>query len=1068
MPSGISRRHTDSTYRLGLDMGSGSIGWAAVLESDREPTQILAMGVRRFEAGVQGDIEQGKDESRATARREARGPRRLTWRRQYRLRKLFRLLQTMDLLPPSRDDSHDERHRVLAEFDRQFRQSPQCRDPQAAHCMLPYLLRARALDQKLSRHELGRAVYHLAQRRGFLSNLKAAKKDEDVGLVKKGISELEQLIEQSGARTLAEYFARLDPEQQRIRGRWTSRRMYQEEFEKIWSAQAPHHQDLTDQHKQQLYNAIFHQRPLKSQKGLIGMCELEPYRRRAPTACLEYQEFRILQKLNDLEVIQPDGECRPLDADEREKLLAEMAEKPEVTFGRMRTLFGMKKSREYGRNYIFNFEEGGEKHLVGNRTAAKLVGALGDRWRQMGAQDQKRLVDEVLSFESEEPLITRLTTGWGFDVPSARAVAQTVFEPGYGSLSRRAVSRLLPLLRHGMPYATARKELYGKEQQPLDRLPAKHDCAVLSQLRNPAVERALSELRKVVNALIRRYGKPREIHIELARDLKHARQRRKSMADQNRQNEKARSEAAQRILAEMKDERYGGKTNILKARLAEECNWECPYTGRSMCMEALVGDRPQFDIEHIIPFSRSLDNSFFNKTLCYIDENRKRKQNRTPFEAYHGTPQWEEILARVRRFQGDARVRRRKLGLFQTEKLPDTEEFSDRLLNDTRYMSRLAGDYLGLLFGGQIDVQGKRRVHVSPGRVTAYLRGRWNLNSILGDPDQKERADHRHHGVDALVVALTGAREVQLLSRAAEEAERLGLTGLFPRGEDAFEPPWEGFLDQAHQARDAINVSSRITRKLRGKLHDETILSKPKPILDGEGRPILDKHGQPLGVHHVRKELGKLTKDMVADIVDDRIREIVQKHLEQNGGDLKKAFADPNNHPYMKSKDGRLIPIHKVRIRRSDKPMVVGKGTKQRYVNPGSNHHMEIVGVLDKEGKEKKWEGHIVSLFEAVARHRAGEPVIRRDHGDRMTFKFSLAGDEHVEMEFQSGKKELYRVVVISGNQVEFRLHTDARPSTLVKKIPGARVRLSADSLRKGKARKVAVDPLGNVFPAND
>jgi len=188
MAEKITREETDGNYRLGIDMGAGSIGWAAVLETEEKPSKILAVGIRRFEAGVLGDIESGKDESRATARRDARGPRRLTWRRQHRMRKVFCLLQRLDLLPPSADDSHDQRHRLLAELDRQIRENPQSPFGEAAHRQLPYLLRARALHEKLSRHELGRALYHLAQRRGFLSNLKAAKKDEDVGVVKQGIS----------------------------------------------------------------------------------------------------------------------------------------------------------------------------------------------------------------------------------------------------------------------------------------------------------------------------------------------------------------------------------------------------------------------------------------------------------------------------------------------------------------------------------------------------------------------------------------------------------------------------------------------------------------------------------------------------------------------------------------------------------------------------------------------------------------------------------------------------------------------------------------------------------------
>jgi len=1067
MMAEIARERTEGAYRLGIDMGSGSIGWSAVLEKrDGKPSIILDMGVRRFEAGVLGDVESGKDESRATARRDARGPRRLTWRRQYRLRKVFRLLQQMDLLPASADDSHDERHRVLAELDRQIRAQFQGEDGRLAHRQLPYLLRAQALDRKLARHELGRALYHLAQRRGFLSNLKAAKRDEDVGVVKQGISELQQHIDRAGARTLGEYFAGLDPEQeQRIRGRWTARRMYEDEFQAIWTAQAEHHEDLGEEQKQQLYEAIFFQRALKSQRGVIGMCRLEPFKRRAPAACLAFQEFRIVQKVNDLDVFEPDGEVRPLRPDEREKLTTALSEKDMITFGDVRRLLGMKKSGEYGRNYTFNFEQGGEKELIGNRTAVKMANALGDAWSELTSEEQKHLVDEILSFESEEPLIGRLKSGWGLDELRARAVAHTRLEPGYGSLSRKAIARVLPGMREGHRYATVREDLYGitqKTDDPLDGLPANHETAVLRQLRNPAVARALSELRKVVNALIRRYGKPRRIYIELARDLKHGRKRRQQMADQNKRNQKANDNAKQKILQEMdNDERFCTVTNLLKVRLAEESNWECPYTGRQISMAALVGDHPQFDIEHIIPFSRSLDNSFANKTLCYHDENRKVKGKKTPYEAYHGTAKWDDILPRVRRFKADPRMAARKLALFLTEHPIDPDEFNDRQLNDTRHMAKLAGEYLGLLFGGQIDEEGTRRIRVSPGRVTHYLRQRWNLNSILGHPDKKERADHRHHAIDALVVAVTDAAQISALSRAAEEAEELFLDGLFPRGGD-FEPPWDGFMADARECVEGIIVSSRVTRRLNGRLHKDTIFSKPIRSQDSGGKPV--------DVHHVRKPIKTLSTLEVEAIVDDRVRELVKEQLARIGGTPDKAFKDDANHPYFKTKDGRVIPIHKVRIRKSDHPMEVGHGSKRRYVNPGSNHHMEIVAVLDKNGNEKKWEGPIVSTFNAVRRRREGEPIIRRDHGEGKRFKFSLAGGEHVLMCYDGQQEQLYRVTTVTGKEVEFVLHSDARPITLRKKIreKGARPRGAPEKLRKCGARKVSIDPLGNVLPAND
>ena len=893
----------------------------------------------------------------------------------------------------------------------------------------------------------------------------ASKDDDDAGKVETGINELSDLMTQAGSRTLGQYFASLDPEQRRIRQRWTARIMYVNEFEKIWAFQACHH-GLTDEDKQHVNDAIFYQRPLKSQKHLIGRCELEPTKRRAPLACLAFQYFRIRQKVNDLVVTAPNNTKSRLTPEQCDQLAAELDAKDKLTYASLRKLLGMKKSREWDRNYVFNFEEAGDNEIIGNRTAAKMVDVLSDRWGKMSVEDRRALVDEILSFESEELLVARLIKGWTFDKATAKALAGRRLEQGHGSLSRKAIARLMPRMEKGVQYATACKEIYGEEKidcDPVDQLPANHKCAVLKNLRNPAVARALSELRIVVNALIREYGKPTTIHVELARDLKKSRQHRKEIADRISRNKEARDDASARILAEMRDERFCTEGNKLKVELAKECNWECPFTKRTITMKSLVGDQPQFDIEHIIPFSRSLDNSFTNKTLCYHEENRHGKQKRTLYEAYYGTDKWDNILARVRRFNGPAASR--KLELFTAETLPDAEEFSHRQLTDTAYMSRLACDYLALLYGTRTDAMGKQRIVVNPGRTTAYLRQRWNLNAVLGHQDKKERADHRHHAIDALVVALTGAREVQLLSRAAQQAESLYDDKLFV----PVDPPWEGFLEEVFRAVEKINVSSRVCRKLNGQLHKSTIFSKPIANTDDNGNQKVNKNGTIDRVHHVRRELKKIKSGEINAIVDPRIRELVKKQL--GGGDPAKTFAEKNNHPYTTTKEGRKIPIHKVRIRVNVHPSAVGSGSKLRFVALKANHHMEIIALLNKDGNETEWEGHLVSTFEASRRFSNHEPIIQRDHGPNAKFKFSLSGGEYLELCDENGGRRLVRVTVISGNKVEFRLHTDARPNKLMRdKEKGGRAGLSltADSLRKAKARKVVVDPLGNVLPAND
>lgn len=227
----MNRNTAATQYTLGLDLGSASIGWALVeLDSYHRPTGLLNAAVRIFEPGVEGsslDIEQGKDKSKAVARREARLHRRQLRRRAARQRDLFLLLQRQEFLPAAPDSSADlssQRHQVLNELDRalaaELRLHIAAQDAEAVEQVLPYYLRKLALDRKLTAYELGRVFYHLIQRRGFKSNRREGKKQkDDIGEVKAGISELSAQIAASGARTLGEYFAGLNPHQRRIRGR---------------------------------------------------------------------------------------------------------------------------------------------------------------------------------------------------------------------------------------------------------------------------------------------------------------------------------------------------------------------------------------------------------------------------------------------------------------------------------------------------------------------------------------------------------------------------------------------------------------------------------------------------------------------------------------------------------------------------------------------------------------------------------------------------------------------------------------------------------------------------------
>lgn len=957
------------------------------------------------------------------------------------------------------------KQKIITELDKKFLEKwagvllqeglPPKKARRLAAKKLPYLLRARALDEKLEPFELGRAIYHLAQRRGFLSNRKAAKKEEEeLGKVKKGISELSKKIEESSSRTLGEYFSKLDPEEERIRGRWTSREMYMKEFNKIWATQNKYYPEiLTDDLKASLFHIIFHQRPLKEQSHLIGKCELEnelnglENQRRAPMALLDAQRFRLLQKVNDTRIRTIDTNWTPLRRDLAQKLIAELETREKIPVKEVRKLLGLDKE------ILLNFERSDPKYqYIGNKTAAKLISIFGlDKWRNFSKEMQDSIVNDILNDDVTEDELKRRGIKWGLDEESAQKLADLSLEAEYCNLSLKAIRKLLPKMEEGMPYATAVQEVYDfPAPEPCEYLPPV--VKVLPEIRNLVVMRALSELRKVVNHIIKRFGKPSKISVELARDLKKTKKKRKTLTEKIKKNETAREKARKEIMKEagIPEEKIS-RADIEKYLLAEECNWECPYTGKRISMENLFGSNPQFDVEHIIPFHRSFDNSFFNKTLCYHEENRLVKRGKTPFEAYgHNPSRWEEILRRVKQFSGEAA--KEKLDRFNMKNLESLEDFTRRQLNDTRYASKLARRYLAWLYGVK-EKEAQTYIKANKGGVTTHIRNALDLNRILSDGGEKTREDHRHHAIDAIAIALSTPAITKRISDAAARSPR-------PGGWKNVEvpKPWEGFYEDVVQSINNIVVSHRISRKVRGALHKETIYSPPKVSKDGKTYV------------HVRKRLDSLSSSEIKEIVDPVVQKIVlDKFKELGEGDPKKVFSDPQNHPFLSSKDGRKIPIHKVRIRKAISTFKIGGGANERNVVK-SNHHLEIFEVTDEKGG-KKWEGKVVSMYEAYLRKKREEPIVQRDHGEGKNFLFSLANKDIIEIDEENGKRGLYTIRVIEMDRgyprVRFVKINDARP---IKKIKSEKALKSASlgRLREYNCRKVIVTPLGEVRWAND
>jgi CRISPR-associated endonuclease Csn1 len=405
---------------LGLDLGSTSIGWSLAEPGGQ---RVVRAGVRIFDPGVELEkFERGEEgSSNNVVRRTARLHRRQLRRREGRHHELFSLLQRSGLLPTGEDTGNKSRgeirHAILTALDSQLmaqwrphieKLMPQVLAPDQ---VLPFGLRTVALDRPLKPYELGRAIYHLAQRRGFKSNRRESRAQEDRkgkkpaaaeerSKVKQGIQQLTEEIRASGARTLGEFFSRLDPAAARIRDRWTSRQMYLDEFEQIWAKQAEANPAiLTPALKAEIHNLIFFQRPIA--EGKPGQCELEPDCQRAPMASLEAQRFRLLQKVNDLEVRIDEFTQRKLSPEQTTRLLQELENQGDLTFAAVRQLLGFDKKTR------FNLERGGEKKLPGNRTAAIMRQVFGASWDAMAPAEQRTVV-EIWRTEDDEDKLAQI------------------------------------------------------------------------------------------------------------------------------------------------------------------------------------------------------------------------------------------------------------------------------------------------------------------------------------------------------------------------------------------------------------------------------------------------------------------------------------------------------------------------------------------------------------------------------------------------------------------------------------------------------------------------------------
>ncbi|MDP2826065.1 MAG: type II CRISPR RNA-guided endonuclease Cas9 [Sulfuritalea sp.] len=1104
---------------FGFDIGIASVGWCVLGEN-----RIVDLGVRAFdkaETAKEGD-------SLNLVRRAARLMRRRLRRRAWRLTKLARLLK---------------REGLIADASLFKKQHP---FPQSS-----WQLRVAGLDRRLENEEWARVIYHLCKHRGFHWISRAEEKQADAdskgegGKVKQGLAGTAMLMKEKGYRSAAEMVLTEFPDAQRNKqgdyGKALSRVLLGEELALLFKRQ----RELGNLHAGEKLEAailgsgdrktglFWEQKPPLAGNDLLkmlGKCTFEKDEYRAPKASFTAERHVWLTRLNNLRIVV-DGTTRALNEQERRVALPLPYEQASdlsykqlhaalVKKGLLPDFFdfaGLRSSKD---------KDPKSEKLVKLpawqilRLTLKKAG-LETEWQGMAgaAMDGRpELLDNiawVLSvFKEDEETTAELRK---LPLPNAEKMIDALLDcprtafAKFHALSLKALRRIVPLMETGLRYDEAvaaipdyghHSQLYKVGEGEHKYLPPfysgrdKEGRMVFSEdmdiPRNPVVLRALNQARKVVNALIRRYGSPIAVHIEMARDLsrplKERREIEKEQAEYRARNDKDRAMFAEQFGQPPKGVEFE------KWRLYREQQGKCAYSVEALDLNRLL-EPGYVEVDHALPYSRSYDDSKSNKVLVLAPENRD-KGNRTPYEYLISFPggengdRWRQFAAFVEgnhyRLAKRSRLLRKNFGN------DEAKEFRERNLNDTRYICKFFKNYVERYLQLAEGSESKRCVVLS-GQLTSFLRARWGLIKVRADND-------RHHALDAAVVAACSHRMVQNLSNYARSKElenvRAGFinmeTGeivdpaMFQQLRQHFPEPWPHFRDELvarlniddaallraeterlgtypPETLDALRplfVSRAPQRRNSGAAHKETIYGQPESLKAQGG--VTQK--VPLAALKV-EDFGEPGNDkkpckLIDPHRNEKLYAAIRTRLEAHGGKGDKAF--PSDNPLRKpDRDGNPTgPIVRTVT------MVIDKlsGIPVRG-GIAKNDSMLRVDVFTKAGKF-----HLVPVYvhHSVAKDLPNRAIV----GGRDEHDWTLIDDSFAYC-FAMNPNDLLRVTLNDGVRFGYYAGCDRSTGAIHLWAHDRSQQVGKDGLIRSIGVKTAltfekfhVDVLGNIYPA--
>ena len=915
-------------YKIGLDIGITSVGWAVLeLNNEDEPKRIIDLGTRIFDAA-----ENPKDgSSLAKPRRDARGARRRLRRHRHRIERIKQLIKNSNLLTSSELESlYDNVKKDI------------------------YEIRVKALDSEIDRFDFARLLIHLAQRRGFKSNKKSDANDKEAGSLLSAVEANKKLMAEKGYRTIGEMLYKDEKFKDHKRNKGddyshtVDRKSMEDEIKLIFKSQRQFGNPFATQEFEKKYLDIYlSQRSFDEGPGgnspyggsqiekMIGNCTFEDGEKRAAKACFSFEYFTLLQKVNSIRLNTPKG-IIPLNKEQRDLVINLAFTTPDLKYAAIRKKLDLSDDETFVGLSGKDIEETEKKTKLGCMKAYHEIRKALDKVSKgrIKALSHEQLDDIGLimtKYKSDENIRNGLLNA-GIDKVDVEALLLLPGFSKFGHLSLKACRKLIPFLEQGLTYDKACeaagydfKAHSDNNKRPL--LP--QSAPELEDITNPVVRRAISQTIKVINAIIRKYGSPSFISVELAREMSKDFTERKKLEKLMKENQ----EYNERIAAYLKDElKIISPTgqDIVKYKLWKEQDGICPYSLTTLEINRLF--EPGYcDVDHIIPYSISFDDSYKNKVLVKSNENRQ-KGNRLPLEYLSGERK-EKFIVWVNNNVKDTEKKLRLLKEKITEE--DINKFKERNLNDTKYISRFMLNYINdYLQFADSSAGRKKRVTAVNGAVTSFVRKRWGIAKIREDGDL-------HHAADAAVIACITDGMIQKISRYSKYHENYyydhdldkntgELLEKFPMPYPTFRKELEIRLSNSpseylkeiilpnYEGIDPddikpVFVSRMPKRKAKGAAHKDTLKS-PKALSEGYTivkRPLnmlkLDKDGEIEGYYNPSSDL------LLYNALKERLKEF--------NGKADKAFAGEFRKPTSSGKPGPIVKKVKIMEKSS---LVVG------------------------------------------------------------------------------------------------------------------------------------------------